>query len=112
MFPEGTSTNGEKILPFHPPFFSIAIRAKKPVLPVYIHYTKIENQALNTQNRDLICWYDNKISFKDHFLKLLQIKSINVKVKFLPPLNPENKNSRLLATESRERIQKYFTPFS
>lgn len=111
MFPEGTSTNGEKILPFHPPFFSIAIRSKTPVLPVYINYEKIEHQDLNIQNRDLIYWYDNKTSFKDHFLKLLQLKSINVNVKFLPPLNPENKTSRLLAKESREQIQKHFTGF-
>ena len=111
MFPEGTSTNGNKILPFHPPFFSIAIHSKTPVLPVYINYEKIENQDFNIKNRDLICWYDDKISFKNHFLKLLQLKSITVKVKFLPPLPIENKTSRLLATESREQIEKYFTGF-
>ena len=113
MFPEGTSTDGSKILPFHPPFFSTAIYAKKPILPVYINYTKVENEHFSLKNRDLICWYDNNIniSFKEHFLRLLQLKSVNVNIKFLPPLSSENKTSRVLAIESREQIQKHFIAF-
>ena len=38
IFPEGTSTSGESILPFKPNLFESAILAKAPVIPVAITY--------------------------------------------------------------------------
>jgi len=104
FFPEGTSTSGSSILPFHPAFFSAAILAKKSILPTYIHYTKVGKELVSEENKDLIYWYDQKVSFKDHVLRLFQIKSIEVHLKFLPPISSEGKNSRTLAEESRNKL--------
>ncbi|HEX4020454.1 MAG TPA: lysophospholipid acyltransferase family protein [Acidobacteriaceae bacterium] len=38
LFPEGTSSNGEKILPFHAALFEAAVQAKVPVMPAYLRY--------------------------------------------------------------------------
>lgn len=111
FFPEGTSTDGSRILDFHPPFFVSAINAKKSILPVCINYKKINNKLVTSENRDFVCWYNQKTSFTAHLLRFLQLKSIEVKIKFLSPINSEGKNSRTLAIESRERIQKYFIPY-
>ena len=108
FFPEGTSTDGSKILPFHPPFFASAIYAKKSILPICINYTKVENEQLNSKNRNFIFWYDQQTSFIEHFLQFLQLKSIEVKIKFLPPITSEGKNSRTLAIESRDQIEECF----
>ena len=110
FFPEGTSTDGSKIKPFYPFFFSTAIRAGKSILPVYIKYTKVGKKSFNINNRDLICWYRKETNFKQHFVKLLQIKSIEVSVRFLPPISSKGKNPKALAQESWEQMQKYFTP--
>ncbi len=110
FFPEGTSTDGSKILPFYPLFFATAVYSKKPVLPIYINYTKIGDEHFNIKNHDIICWYGNQMGFKKHLFRLLQIKSIEVNIKILPPLTSENKKSRVLAKESREQIQKHFMP--
>ena len=112
FFPEGTSTNGSRILPFHPLFFTTATRTKTPVLPVCINYKKINNEPVSIKNRDLVYWYDRKMSFMGHLLKFLQLKSIEVNINFLPPINSESKNSRSLAVESRESIQKHFIPLN
>ena len=108
FFPEGTSTDGSKMLPFHPLFFTTAIQAKKSVLPVCVNYTKVEDECFGLKNRDLICWYDRdgrKVSFTNHLFRLLQLKSIEVTIQFLPPINSANKNSRSLAEESYSLIK-------
>ncbi len=110
FFPEGTSTDGSQIKPFYPFFFSTAIRAGKSILPVYIKYIKVGKESFNINNRDLICWYREETGFKKHFFRLLQIKSGEVSVRFLPPISSEGKSSKALARESWEQIQKHFTP--
>ena len=107
FFPEGTSTDGSKILPFHPPFFATAIQAQKSVLPICINYRKVNSIPLTAKNHNLICWYDHKVSFSKHFLQLLQFKSIEVEILFLPPIDTKGKNSRNLAIESRKQIIKH-----
>lgn len=101
FFPEGTSTDGSKTLPFHPPFFITAIQAKKSVLPVRISYTKIENKEVCANNKDQVYWYGNDMDFARHLFRMAQLKSVEVCVHFLPPISSENKNSRTLAQESR-----------
>ena len=104
FFPEGTSTDGSEVLPFHPPFFSTAVRAGKPILPVYIQYIKVEGENFSAKNKDLICWYDHTVSFTKHLFSLLQLKSIEAHIKFLSPIDSKGRKSRELAMESREQI--------
>ena len=110
FFPEGTSTDGSEIKPFHPLFFGTATQAKKPVLPVCINYKKVDGSAFNLKNRDLICWYDDETSFAQHLFSLLSLKSIEVELLFLPPIDSKGKTSRFLAEESQRQIQKHYTP--
>ena len=104
FFPEGTSTDNSKILPFHPLFFSTAISAKKSVLPIYVSYKKINNEKISSKNKHLIYWYDHKVSFMEHLKQLAQLKSIEAHITFLPPISSKDKNSRKLAEQSREKI--------
>ena len=108
FFPEGTSTDGSEIKPFHSLFFATATQAKKPVLPICINYKKVDDQAFSMENRDLICWYDDRLSFVQHLFRLLQLKSITVEVIFLPPIDSNHKTSRWLAEESHKQVQKHF----
>ena len=101
FFPEGTSSDGSTILPFHPLFFAGAVSANKSVLPVYIEYTKVNGEKFSEKNRDLVCWHDPQISFARHLFKLGQVKSVEVCLKFLPPISSEGKTARALAEESR-----------
>ena len=111
FFPEGTSTDGSEIKPFHSLFFATIKQGSAKVLPTCINYTKIENKPLSLKNRDLICWYDDRLSFTQHLFRLLQLKSITVELLFLPSIDSTNKTSRQLAEESRKQIQHHFKPY-
>lgn len=81
LFPEGTSSNGEIILPFKKTLFRAAIRCRLPVLPVYICYVSIDGDLITPKNRDIIFWYGD-MKFFPHFLSLLSINRICVCLEF------------------------------
>jgi len=70
LFPEGTSTNGITVQPFHKSLFQIAIKAKCPVLPICIKYLTLDGKKIQNENRDRIAWY-GKMNFLLHYLKLV-----------------------------------------
>ena len=80
VFPEGTSTTGERVLPFHPSFFTAPIHTSSAVLPISIVYKRINNSTINKKNNSIVCWYGS-MTFIDHFWNVLKQKSIDVEVK-------------------------------
>lgn len=92
LFPEGTSTNGERIKEFRKSLFQIAIHAKVPVLPICIKYTHLDGKPIDSTNRDLVCWYGD-MTFAPHFKKLLGRK-IKAEVHILEPTPWVDTNTR------------------
>jgi len=86
LFPEGTSTNGEKIRDFHSVFFQAPLSSKSFILPVTIHYTKINNEPIVELNKDKIYWYD-RMPFREHIWQLLRQRNIEVVVNILPVID-------------------------
>lgn len=82
LFPEGTSSNGERILPFKSSFFGAASKAGVLVAPVCVSYSTINGSPVTRQNRDLVCWH-GAMSFLPHFLKLMTQASVEVRLDFL-----------------------------
>lgn len=65
LFPEGTSSAGDGVLPFHAPLLESAIRAGAPITPACIDY-EIER---GDPRLDVCYWGD--MTFATHFLGLL-----------------------------------------
>lgn len=86
LFPEGTSTNGFKLLSFQSLFFASPIIAKSPIQPVTVSYTHINGNKLEEKDRDRVCWYGQK-PFVNHMFELLSLRSINAKVKIHPVMS-------------------------
>ncbi|MGB0720625.1 MAG: lysophospholipid acyltransferase family protein [Bdellovibrionales bacterium] len=61
IFPEGTSTDGQNVLPFKSSLFSLAIRDDKPDLhiqPISLKMTHVDGHTPQTQDdRDLYAWH-------------------------------------------------------
>ena len=93
LFPEGTSGDGTKILPFKSSFFEAPLKSKCKIVPLLIKYKKINNQLLNENNKDLVYWYGD-MEFFPHFLKVLGLKRIEVKVRVFHPLEIKEKNKQ------------------
>ena len=83
LFPEGTSTNGERMLPFQTAPFAAPLRHRSIIVPVTLAYTSIEEGPISAANRDLIYWYGD-MDFISHFWRLLAIRGIEVMVTIQP----------------------------
>ena len=83
LFPEGTSTNGERMLPFQTVPLAAPLRSRSVIVPATLIYKSLDDVPVNTANRDLIYWYGN-MDFVSHFWKLLALRSIEVLVTIQP----------------------------
>lgn len=79
-FPEGNSSNGDRLLPFVPTFFEAPLAAGASITPATIMYQAIDNFPVTADNKDRIYWYGD-MTFMDHFLTLLLCRSVDVVVK-------------------------------
>ncbi len=93
LFPEGTTSSGDRVLPFKTPLLSIAEKAGVEILPLCIKYTGIDGEALTEKNRDLIYYYGD-MKFFDHFFKLLSVKSVDAELMLLDRIDPRTASSR------------------
>ncbi len=82
IYPEGTSSNGDSVLPFKKSLLMSAVFAGKDIIPVCLKYREINGKAFSPENRDQICWYGD-MDFIPHFLQLLKTKKVVVELEFL-----------------------------
>ncbi len=105
VFPEGTSTKGEKVLPFNSSFFEFAAKTDLP-----IHYASITYQIENSEKKasNIVCWWED-ISFMEHLWRLFQLKEYKAIINFgyESVVNPNRKE---LAKELWNRVNEKFIP--
>lgn len=104
LFPEGTSSNGEKVLPFKSALFSTAEKAGVKVQPICIKYTQINKRPVTPENRDLAFYYGD-IEFFPHLLKLFFVRHISVEITFIEP--PDNQQ-----IDRKDLVNQMFTAIS
>lgn len=83
LFPEGTSTNGEKMLPFQTVPLAAPLRNRSIIVPVTVTYKSINDQPVSAANRDLVYWYGD-MEFVTHFWNLLALSGVEVLVTIQP----------------------------
>ena len=101
VFPEGTSTKGETILPFNSSFLEFAAQRDLPVSYASLTY-KTPNDSPKAV--DTICWWDEK-SFGEHLWQLFQVKNFTAVISFgsEPIQNPNRKElAKILWTKVNE----------
>jgi len=76
LFPEGTSSDGSKVLPFRPALFDAATKARANVVSAHISYDVAEGSAATD-----ICYWGS-MSFFPHLLRLLSRRKIRARVRF------------------------------
>jgi 1-acyl-sn-glycerol-3-phosphate acyltransferase len=81
VFPEGTTTDGSEVRPFHARLFGAALVARCPVQPVTIQYGV-------TADGDNVAPFIGDDSLGAHLLRLLQVPGLEVRVLYGPPLQP------------------------
>jgi 1-acyl-sn-glycerol-3-phosphate acyltransferase len=76
LFPEGTSTNGDTILPFRTSLLEPAARGGHELSVGWLHYALEDGEA-----RDEVCYWGDH-SFLSHVLNLMNKKTIRATVRF------------------------------
>jgi lyso-ornithine lipid O-acyltransferase len=108
LFPEGTSTNGERMLPFQTVPLAAPLRNRSMILPVTVAYRSIDHQPVGPANRDLVYWYGD-MDFLSHFWRLLGLKEVDVLVSIQPRIEcfryaDSSAGRKKLAEDCYERV--------
>jgi 1-acyl-sn-glycerol-3-phosphate acyltransferase len=106
LFPEGTSGDGNRVLPFKSALFSVAERgaAPVPVQPVSIAYTRLDGMPIGRRYRALFAWYGG-MAMAPHLWTVIGLGRIEVVVEFHPVTSVAECGSRkALAQYCHERV--------
>ncbi|HKB58644.1 MAG TPA: lysophospholipid acyltransferase family protein [Gallionellaceae bacterium] len=98
VFPEGTSTDGTDVRPFHSPLFQSAIEAARPVIPVAIHY----RDGAGHPAREAA--FIGEMTFVQSLVNILSCESLHVSLLFLRPIDCTGKNRRGVAAEAHAAV--------
>ncbi len=96
LFPEGTSNDGNKVLPFKSSLFSITERPENKnfcVQPISITYSRLDGIPLNRMFKPFFAWYGN-MDLLPHAWKFLGMGNCEIKLHYHKSLKFDEFSSR------------------
>jgi 1-acyl-sn-glycerol-3-phosphate acyltransferase len=102
IFPEGTSTVGESVLPFKPNLFEAAVIAQVPVYSLAISY-----RSRLSGERSEVAAFVGDMGLLESMAKILRDRKLIVELTFLPPsgaIPGSSRDRKWLALHSQEAI--------
>jgi 1-acyl-sn-glycerol-3-phosphate acyltransferase len=99
LFPEGTTSDGSRVLPFRSAFLSVAELPATPdgkpplVQPVSVVYDRLAYLPAGRATRPLFAWYGD-MDIGSHFWRLAQHRGLRATVLLHAPLDPSDFPSR------------------
>lgn len=98
FFPEGTTSDGSRVLPFHPALFQSAIDAQAPVIPLALRYTD------RNGNPSRAPAYDGDITLWQCLWAIARTSGLSADLRVLEPLAVAAFDRQTLAVRCREAI--------
>jgi 1-acyl-sn-glycerol-3-phosphate acyltransferase len=102
LFPEGTSSDGTRVLPFRSSFLAVA-EAAAAVQPVSVVYDRFGGLPATRRDRPFFAWYGD-MEIGSHFWRLARQGGGQVTVLLHEPLDPRAYANRKLLTAAVERV--------
>ena len=105
LFPEGTSSDGSRVMAFRSAFLSLAEipanAAGRPPLvqPVSLVFDRLAGLPTGRATRPLFAWYGD-MDLAPHAWQLLQHSSLGATMLLHPPMNPEDFISRKMLSQA------------
>jgi 1-acyl-sn-glycerol-3-phosphate acyltransferase len=99
LFPEGTSSDGNRVLPFKSSLLSAAELSvgdgarHAPVQPVSVSYVGLHGVPMGRENRPLIAWYGD-MDLLSHLWEALGAGPVDVVVELHPPMTIDEAGGR------------------
>lgn len=104
VFLEGTTTDGNEVLPFHSSLLRPALAAKARIVPVAIQYRRSDGSICTEAA------YDGDKSALDTLRLMLTQHEMHAHVHFLPPVCATGLHRKELARQTREMIVRTLYP--
>jgi 1-acyl-sn-glycerol-3-phosphate acyltransferase len=104
VFPEGTTTDGSVLLPFHASLFQPAVSAQARVHPVAIRYLD-----RNGKRTDVPAYIDD-LSLVASMWRIAGMSGLRVRVEFLSAFDVTGQHRREVAAQAQERIGRVLVP--
>jgi len=111
LFPEGTSNDGNRTLPFRSALFGVAERtaeagegalAPLTIQPISLAYVRLNGMPIGRSLRPFLAWYGD-MELVDHLWKVAGLGRITVAVEFHPPVTLAQFGSRKALSEYCQR---------
>ena len=103
LFPEGTSSDGARVLPFRSPFFAVVegvSRDRRPLIqPVSIVYDRLDYLPARRSTRPVSSWYGD-MDLGGHFWRLARHRHLRATILFHDPIDPAAYPSRKVIAQA------------
>lgn len=102
LFPEGTSSDGSRVLPFRSTFFAVTDRKDGPaplIQPVSVVYDRLGGLPAGRASRPLFAWYGD-MDIASHFWRLAQHTGLRATVLLHAPVDPAGFTDRKLLAQA------------
>jgi 1-acyl-sn-glycerol-3-phosphate acyltransferase len=95
LFPEGTSNDGNRVLPFRSALLSVAEGSEAPLViqPVSVAYVGLNGIPMGHGLRPLVAWYGD-MTLGPHLWQFSRLGKVTVVVEFHPPVDLKDAGSR------------------
>lgn len=94
VFPEGSTTHGDVLLPFHASLLQPALTCDARIFPVALRYSRDDGSLCSEAD------YEGEKSLAQSLLQLVTQRRIRLDLHFLPPIDCAGKRRRELADEA------------
>ncbi len=89
LFPEGTTSDGSRVMPFRSALFAIAEGEDKPLIqPVSVVYDRLAGLPIGRATRPLFAWYGD-MDIASHYWRLARHRGLRVSILLHAPLDPD-----------------------
>lgn len=111
LYAESVASNGEQVLPFKKTLLMAAGLSGRPIRPLVFNFLKVNNEDVQFQHRDSVCWYGDQ-TFLPAIWRSLQLNSVVCEIEFLPLVFPTPETDRTeLSTSLHKTVSEKYRPF-
>lgn len=103
IYPEGTSSDGSRVLPFKKSLLASAAESGAAIKIMVLNYRKINGEPISHKWRDYVCWYGD-LGFVSSLWRLFSLKSINAELSFHDEIEFGPDHDRRVIAEHAQRI--------
>lgn len=104
LFPEGTTSDGSRVMPFRTSFFAVAFGEHPPLVqPVSMTYDRLGGLPIGRLTRTLFAWYGDQ-DIASHYWQLFQHKGMRATVLLHQPIDPSQFQDRKALSNAVWRV--------